>query len=426
MTRLDVLPTEIISLIIYDVSRRRDLYQCARINRSFHTATTPLLWETLRIHTTKYAIKRLRCLVQARPWVKQHIRTVDIQSCTGLTDNHMKVIITHVPCLERLFISPGYHFTDVSFQRLAQQHGSTLTSLSLIHCNHLTQRSFDALGKHAHHLRHLHLRHCQGVSGATFGALALCPLESLSMGYFDVETWEALAKGIPVHFAHFVRLTHVVLWHSHSVFVRPLLQATTNIWPALTHLRLDGGRLPLPDRGLLQAHSHITVLQLLDCQVTDATLAMIGAFLPKLNHLDISYNAMATAMAAAAADDADTEPVGAISPHAVRRLIMDCPLLTRLNLMSCFILRTMFPELTTLRRRLHHDSSYLFKLNHIAINHIRASGSGGDATTAATAAAAAAAVSHEGAACGDADVYYDDYDDTSWELQWWLVGRDRH
>ncbi|ORZ11447.1 hypothetical protein BCR42DRAFT_453985 [Absidia repens] len=422
MARLDVLPNEIISLIVYDV-RRRDLYQCARINRSFHTATTPRLWATLQIKTTEYASKRLRCLILARPWVKQHIRTVDLQRLT-LTDKQLEVIMTHVPYLERLFINGGYHFTDASFQRLAQQHGSTLTSLSLFPYHHLTQRSFDTLGKHAHHLRHLRLRRCKGISAATLLALTSCPLESLSMGYFDVETWEALAEAIPVHLVHFDRLTHVEITSGRSVFVRPLLQATTttNIWPALTHLQLDGYELQLPERGFLQAHPHITMLELRDCQVTDATLAMIGAFLPKLTYLDVSYNATEAAIEAASSDsDEDEMDAGcAISPHAVRRLIMDCPLLTRLDLRSCYILRSWFPELATLRRRLYRDSSYLFKLNHKAIHLIRASGRGGDTA----AAAAAAAVAHEGVACDDADAYYDVYDYPSRELGWWLGGHD--
>ncbi|ORZ11420.1 hypothetical protein BCR42DRAFT_421102 [Absidia repens] len=369
MTVLGILPIEVITLIVRDVSRR-DLYQCALVNQSFHTATTPFLWQTLRIHD---ATTLLRCFsVHTRlAMVATHVRTIDLQHC-HMTNDQLLSIVACIPQLKRLFLSSGTSINDSSF-RLIPSHCPQLESLSLAGGS-ITRHSLEALGQHCHGLRHLHLRSCLISTSATMAfsssvpaALAQCTkLEKLALGDFDSGGWLALEEVMAADVSCFVALTHVALWRGSANFIHRLL--TTAQWPRLTHVRLDhvhGLRHHHMNQLLarfLQTHPHITWLELSNSQLTDEVLETIMEALPTLVYLDVSHNR-------------------AITQAGVRRFLLQCPLLTTFDLTSCDVPLATFPELmainiTTLCTRRTSSANrrpmlYLTKLNKTAIKTIR-------------------------------------------------------
>ncbi|ORZ11425.1 hypothetical protein BCR42DRAFT_421111 [Absidia repens] len=355
MTRLGRLPNEIILLILRGFTRQ-ELYECALVNRSFHSVTTPLLWATITLVTKDHAA----ILDDHLPLLGQYVRSFDVMGSYA-TDDTLLYFLEQIPLLQHLSLFSGSRITDISIL-LVPCYCRHLTSLYLVNTNGITQLSFEAIGQHCRHLRNFGLQEqAQGssssLSPSLFAALECCPLEKLSLGYFHDDTnWACLEKGM-ADLSRMSDLTHFALWNAPPSFVHCLL--TTVRWPKLTQLAING--LPGVDLDeyavnndsvnidcfgeFLQAHPHLSGLDLRGSKITYHLLSIISACLPELTNINLSH-------------------CTSVSYDGVYELVTRCPCLTSVHLMFCGLSSGMFPNL--LDTQLDNE----FQLNKKAINEI--------------------------------------------------------
>ncbi|ORZ07319.1 hypothetical protein BCR42DRAFT_426053 [Absidia repens] len=407
MTTFGRLPPEIVSLILQQLSRQRDLYECAIVNKTWNTTATPLLWQqpSLRYdHNLRETF--FICLATASHPIGQHIRVVKWYYI-NYEDKHLLCLIKHARSLQRLEISKAHNITDASVEPLARTCRD-LTTLFLC-TSPITHISIDSLNEHCHQLSNLALIDCHNIPSTTFLRLAHCPLQGICFKIRDwhlysldsLYSWSALQERIP-DFVRFDRLTSLVFHEPSTSFVLSLLSTsqtpttTTNSrvrWPYLTHLTLTH-----PDANLttvnyrinrlnsfdeeeekqnmdkvedyfitfFQTHPHLCSVILRGYPLGARVLEAMAAFLPNLSILDLSWNKK-------------------IEPHDIRQLVMHCPTLTYIYMDHCGLSWDDFPEIVHVYNKSRYKCRFdlrpfpsrLCNLHQTLINQIRGDDSDG-------------------------------------------------
>ncbi|KAI8072504.1 hypothetical protein BC940DRAFT_224614, partial [Gongronella butleri] len=177
------------------------------------------------------------------------------------------------------------------------------------------------LGQHCSRLTTLILRTCPNLSPFTLLPLARCPLQFLDLSGCRWLTTDDTAMDL-VPFDH---LTHLELMCCRNI---PSTTAAHTIpLPNLTFFALTGNA-DMEDYAItafIATHPRLQELHLLQCDMTDTSLAAIQTSLPHLHALDISYS----------------EHISAIG---VRRLIRYSPNLMMIGLHGCRLHVQSFPE----------------------------------------------------------------------------------
>ncbi|ORZ15941.1 hypothetical protein BCR42DRAFT_299189, partial [Absidia repens] len=196
-----------------------------------------------------------------------------------------------------------------------------------------------------HQLNQLHLSSCTALSANTFSALANCPLEKLVVvedSFDDDGPHWMTAEDTLMDLTRFDRLTSLSITNPTHKFARRLLTTTTAITSTAT-IDNDGDTPPWPHLArfflnncpdiddecmvaFLKTHQHIDDLALYGCNLTDTTLNAIASYLPGLTSLDIYYNP-------------------GISAKGIRRVVLNCPLLTYMNLEDCSMTSIELPDM---------------------------------------------------------------------------------
>jgi hypothetical protein len=114
MSNLGDAPHEVLSLVLNNVDRRGDLYQCALVNKNFNATTNPLLWREPRLMTLGTLRKDTICfrLKQSLLQTDKHclhssplghyVRKLNASHDNCLQDFHS--VINHVPLVKELVI----------------------------------------------------------------------------------------------------------------------------------------------------------------------------------------------------------------------------------------------------------------------------------------------------------------------------------
>ncbi|SAL97660.1 hypothetical protein [Absidia glauca] len=213
MSYLSDAPIEVLHLMLYNIDRQCDLYECALVNKSFYAAANPLLWrepQQMVSDITRECSMPFRLLQSFRQARKHgirsttlghHIRKLYIQRRTHLQD--LRQLINNAPLLEELVI----HSTlkDKDLERIVLKCPQ-LKRLSLYYLMAGSDRFFESL-RHCTNLREFNIMDsCRSTYELT--SLKHCRLEKLKIQPF---------------------------LYSHALF----LEATFDDMPTLTHLDLD-------------------------------------------------------------------------------------------------------------------------------------------------------------------------------------------
>jgi hypothetical protein len=218
MSYLSNAPIEVLHLMLYNINRQSDLFECALVNKSFYAAANPLLWrepqqiisDTTRENSMPFRL--LQSFRQARKHgirsttLGHYIRKLYIQKRTHLQD--LRQLINNAPLLEELIIYST--LKDKDLERIVLKCPQ-LKRLSLYYLSAGSDRFFESL-RHCTSLRELNIMDSQR-STHQLTSLTHSRLEKLKMQPF---------------------------LYSHHLF----LEASFGVTPTLTHLDLDGMAKP--------------------------------------------------------------------------------------------------------------------------------------------------------------------------------------
>ncbi|ORZ07152.1 hypothetical protein BCR42DRAFT_426438 [Absidia repens] len=359
------LPVEIILDIARNVSHR-DLHALTLVNRQFNTVTNPLLWQSVAISNEDQLMQLIQCRFLSHHDQLQYVRSLIIEF--ELTDVAFLLLIPRLPpSLDSLFFVDATHITDASFKYLPPQCPH-LTNLGLRLAS-IGHESMVSVGQHCHQLRQLELCDCETLSPYLFAALSGCPLEDISMTGFvsgDIEDddfednlkddLKILTHDLVVGFPFLTSLT-MDGFDAREYFAAVTAAATPTTlrhsaghvdvhppWPNLMRFRVDQIWYMDDDSAMafIRMHPHLQDLTLpCNYHFSSDVLQVIADTLTGLIALDLSGSDQLT-------------------PHGVRRIIQQCPLLTFINLLGTNLRRTDFPELTQLT---YHGSDFMHQLN---------------------------------------------------------------
>lgn len=311
------LPVEIISLIVNYVNHD-DLYACALVNKKFHTATLPVLWQQPTVEDQDSLIKVISGMMASQHSLAKHIRRLDFGNFVN--DTIFMLFMPHVHLLEELILQDAPLITDRSFQHVPRQCPH-LNDLYLVG-SPITTQSMRSLGQHCHQLTHLSLQDCPHLSCDIFAALVDCPLTSLTIDMDtidDIKQDTSTVMTTAVDLADLAQLTFMCLWNAPTPFLEYV--ATINgrhgnvTWPHLTTCIFAGDNT-LDDQHtitFLQRHPNLIDVSLGSTVHTDASLYAIAAFLPRIQSVVMNAN-------------------GNITPNGLRHLADHCPLLRHVNI----------------------------------------------------------------------------------------------
>ncbi|ORZ05585.1 hypothetical protein BCR42DRAFT_427927 [Absidia repens] len=321
MTRLDHLPSELISLILRHVSKL-DCYRCLFVNKSFYKEAMPLFWHDIYIDDDTNFTTMTASLAAMSNALGKCVRRVYIMR--KITDDELLTLVQHVPLLKELVIYNENDITDASFMYVPQ------------HVPHLTRLSFDygaishlsttAMGQHWHQLRDLFLivYDYNMILPVIRGCRAL---ETLVIGKEHVRRMhDFTAHADPVLFKKAHTSIQAILAMPHLT----QLSVTGQLYDCKPFLLTPGSsRLTALSLGvckkitdamvlaLIQSHPSLRSLALRGSPLlTDATLDAIAMHLPQITDVAINYNPR---------DDKMTH-------DGLRRLALQCPQLKTLVL----------------------------------------------------------------------------------------------
>ncbi|ORZ05632.1 hypothetical protein BCR42DRAFT_496627 [Absidia repens] len=344
------LPCELISLILSQLNKKKDLYACTLVNHVFYKEATPLLWRHLDIGNVPTftsitaALKQqqqqqhgqlalLGTFVRSIVIIKSYMSAKDSR-CFALatfSDDDLLALIQHVPFLTDLILQDGRHITDRSFEHVPQ-YIPHLTHLYLGH-SQITQRSMEAMVRHWHpHLTRLELEYCHNLDADLFSALVPCTaLQHLAITrcHLDAMNDPHIAPSAARHVLALTNLTTLRIqdWTSDYTSLVTAAAAAAGGWPQLTHICLDACLEMTDDMAIafLQSHPHLTYLELRTSKITDKTLDAIPMYLPDVVEVRLNSNP-------------------GITPDGLRRLLRTCQHLELVMCLGCGILKEHFPE----------------------------------------------------------------------------------
>ncbi|ORZ07187.1 hypothetical protein BCR42DRAFT_426480 [Absidia repens] len=364
------LPQEIISLIVWHLTSKSDLYNCTLVNYAFHHAANPLLWNKPALDSDDTTQRFIACLKATQdPFTgrasAQHVRDLAL-SHRRWTDTDFIFVMQQTCHLETLSIL-SRHITDTSL-RLLPRHSPRLHTLKL-YGSSVSQFTIDALGQHCHQLTHLTLSHCRNLGPDTFSALTRCPLTYLAIEHPGPGLTATFEKKV-IHDltcpAFGDGLRHLVLdVHSSSLgFIHRLLYLATtshrNVWHGLVSLTIAG-----------YDHSNTNH----DCLVvflqSRRRSSLKHLHLLRAKHIDTLFNSSLTL---------DLTHVSLIhssnvNERAIRRLVCQCcPMLQSMDLLGCQLTPAMLPEASSSCHMQCETMTTVHRLDEDAINKIRQAG----------------------------------------------------
>ncbi|SAL99072.1 hypothetical protein [Absidia glauca] len=323
MSNLGDAPHEVLSLVLSNVDRQGDLYQCALVNKNFYAMTNPLLWRepqlvarcTKREDTILNRLKQSfqlshnQCL-HSTP-LGHNVCKLNASNINRLQD--LLVVINNVPLVEELVIGietfedhdmeqialncpllnclsctsnlDGY---DRLFDRL--RHCTNLRELSIRHCINLCERGHlhctSLCKRRIRHRANLHkpIRHRR-----TSHLQQHCPQEKVrldSHGFKSKYTKDLFFGVIPT-------LTHLDMDYKTGGFLRYCqLLPPLSLFPVLTDLRIANCQFPDNDAvvSFFQAHPLIRTLSLEKMQIDLAVMTSLATDLIHLQRLSLINN----------------------------------------------------------------------------------------------------------------------------------------
>ncbi|KAF9573161.1 SCF ubiquitin ligase complex subunit, partial [Lunasporangiospora selenospora] len=110
-------------------------------------------------------------LQNSSPGRFEHLRILNLTSCTAITDDALLRILPAAPRLRNLTLTKCDRLTDVGVMAI-KVLGKHLHYLHLGHCSRLTDRSITTLAQHCTRIRYLDLACCSRITDAAVFALA--------------------------------------------------------------------------------------------------------------------------------------------------------------------------------------------------------------------------------------------------------------
>ncbi|ORZ05640.1 hypothetical protein BCR42DRAFT_428053 [Absidia repens] len=344
------LPCELISLILSQLNKKKDLYACTLVNHVFYKEATPLLWRHLDIGNVPTFTSITAALTQQQQQqhgqlallgtfvrsiaiIETYVTDEDSNCIAEFSDDDLLALIQHVPFLTDLILEEGFHITDRSFEHVPQ-YIPHLTHLYLGK-SRITQRSMEAMVRHWHpHLTRLELEYCHNLDADLFSALVPCTaLQHLAITrcHLDAMNDPHIAPSVARHVLALTNLTTLRIQDCTSDYTSLVATASgataAAVWPQLTHICLDACLETTDDMAIafIQSHPHLTYLELRNSKITDKTLDAIPMYLPAVVEVRLSRTP-------------------GITPDGLRRLLRTCQHLELVWCPSCGIFQDHFPE----------------------------------------------------------------------------------
>ncbi|KAI9484172.1 MAG: hypothetical protein EXX96DRAFT_561156 [Benjaminiella poitrasii] len=339
MAKLIDLPREIITLICCSL-KQSTKHTCIFLNKEFHDAAILELWREPILQTTESLKKFIKCLELSKYPRGECVRVMKLGYKVHLMDDELILLLHFMPSLEVLELRKADTLTDKSLMQVSH-YCSQLKSFGVTGAL-MTYRSAHYLG-HCKQLRRLTFACCQYLT-----PFALLPFEQLKIEYLDISGCKWLnVKETAYDLGCLKHLTHLNLVCCNTVSKEFIQHITTtaNETPCLANLQdfsITGGTL-LDDGAIIpfvKTHAQLRGLFLLECAITDQTLDAIGAHLPLLHNLDLSF-------------------CHRLTPNGVRQLVRQCKNLRLLGLKSCGITQHDFPEIpSSVFPSVIHENNY--------------------------------------------------------------------
>ena len=104
----------------------------------------------------------------------EHLRILDLTSCTRLTDAAVQKIIDVAPRLRNLVLAKCRNITDVAVNAISQL-GKNLHYVHLGHCSHITDEGVKRLVQSCNRIRYIDLGCCTNLTDDSVKRLAFLP-----------------------------------------------------------------------------------------------------------------------------------------------------------------------------------------------------------------------------------------------------------
>ncbi|CAO3601089.1 unnamed protein product [Absidia cylindrospora] len=303
-----------------------------------------------------------------------------------MTNAYLMLLTKYLPDLKTLQLDAARDVTTAGISMVAQ-HCPLLESLCIKH-GEVSDGGLKALSQHCPRLSSLVLNHCPAFGVGSFKCLQECPLLRtlvLDIGAFaDDYGFRHGVTELVVDLLELSSLTKLVLMRCPKGFGKALFDevkskerkhrtstvdlpgttttattapaaaaaaATAACWPDLNEFSMEGciGVGELRMLNFLKAHPLLTKVTLDKNQFTDDFLELIPTMVPGLERLSLGYCEW-------------------ITSDGLRRLVLDCPTLSYVNVEGGRVDFDDFPEVSqsrsTNRQETHHLSNAEFNSDH--------------------------------------------------------------
>ncbi|CAO3592545.1 unnamed protein product [Absidia cylindrospora] len=268
----------------------------------------------------------------------QHVRHVHLDSF--LTDAQFINFMEHVPNLEDLIMANAQHITDTSFQHLPN-YCPNIKFLILRRSGVIMRQSVQTLAHYCSQLHTLVLESEPGLSCDAFLDLSPCRLEKLAITISKMEDDDedndendddddAMDTPTVLYLAGFHQLKLLNITSFSARFNQSIITTLTLYadWlPYLYDFSIDGCDSLTEQQAVafLKTHPRLLVLTMEFSTFKDTFLEAIVAFLPRVESVGLSFGTGFTG-------------------YGIRKLVLGCPWLKRVQLDGCEINAQDFPE----------------------------------------------------------------------------------
>ncbi|SAL97700.1 hypothetical protein [Absidia glauca] len=352
MSTISSLSFELVEHIVYYIDRIADLYQCARVSKSFYMASTPKLWysptdqpNSPKDHSVNAMVLRTlyshrgpehyyqfdRILTreeyeQLRPWryilPLGMVPLVPLGHCIRKLQlsgrdrcRTMVFLLDQTPLVEDLTITKDF-VINIFIRNCVAERCPQLTRIHL-HANPSILGLLASFAKHCRHIRHIVLSLPTRLALESLAAFKDHRLESL-----EIEANRRLTMSLqnPKSFLSGLQnLTSFKIGHFGGIwspcgFMAALLPTTTTTRPlplltsfTITNMFYVDDDFMVP---FIAAHPRLESMVLNDCKIGEATLYAIATHLSRLRHLSI-------------------DQYSGLSPQVIKHVVDHCPVLDK-------------------------------------------------------------------------------------------------